>query len=136
MIQQALSAESEGQGSVTLVENAWAALQDGDLEKVLYYTNKCINLYDKRAKLMQAKLEDFPRGGKDEIHRYWALNDVATAYYIQAEGYRKAGSLKKARQVYQRILDEYAYGQCWDPRGWFWKPSEAAENCLNDIVQN
>lgn len=120
---------TEDEGSVTLTQKAWGALEAKDLEKVLLYTNKCVKLYGARAARMQEKLTGYP-SEKGEIHRYWALNDVATAYFIQAEAYRKAGDLEKARAAYRMILDNYSFGQCWDPKGWFWKPADAAADMI------
>ncbi len=71
-----------------------------------------------------------------DIHRYWALNDVATAYFIQGEAYRKKGEAAKAREAFQKIIDEFSYGQCWDPKGWFWKPAEGAANRLNSLEED
>jgi len=116
--------------SETLVGKAWKALGENDLEAVLAFTNKCVELYDGQARKMQASLTDFATGGKDEIFAYWALNDIATGTFIQAEAYRKAGMDDEAMEAYQKLIDDYGYGQCWDVGGWFWKPSEAAKEKL------
>ena len=76
--------------SETLVTKAWKSLEEGDIEAVLAYTNKCIELYADQAKKMQESLTAYPAGGNQEIFGYWALNDVATALFIQGEAYRKA----------------------------------------------
>lgn len=113
--------------STTLITKAWKALSDNDLEAVLAYTNKCSELYANQAKKMQASLTDYPSGSNDEIFAYWALNDVATGYFIQGEAYRKAEMKDEAKAAYQKVIDEYSYGQCWDNGGWFWKPAEASK---------
>ena len=112
--------------SVTLTTKAWKALEAGNLDEVLAYTNKCIELYAKKAKEMQDSLTDYPKGTNDEIFSYWALNDVATCLFIQGEAYRKADMADKAKEAYQKV-NEYSFGQCWDTGGWFWKPAEAAK---------
>src|SRR3989338_7573082 len=76
--------------SVTLATKAWEALEQGDIEAVLAYTNKCIELYGEQARKMQDELDDYPTGDNQKIFSYWALNDVATCLFIQAEAYRKA----------------------------------------------
>ncbi|HQO57773.1 MAG TPA: tetratricopeptide repeat protein [Candidatus Omnitrophota bacterium] len=113
--------------SVTLITNAWQALGENDLEAVLAYTNKCVELYAEQAKKMQASLTAYPTGTNDEIFSYWALNDIATGLFIQGEAYRKAKMTDEAVKAYQTVVDEYTYGQCWDPKGWFWKPAEASK---------
>lgn len=116
--------------SETLTTNAWGALKDGNLEAVLAYTNKCIELYAGQAKKMQSSLEAYPQGSNDKIFSYWALNDVATSLFIQGEAYRKAGKPEEAKAAYKRAADEFTYGQAWDTQGWFWKPAEAAKEKL------
>lgn len=136
MMDKGLDLDFEDYKSVTLVVKAWEALEEGDLEKVLAYTNKCINLYSGEALKMQGSLEDYPKESSEQIFAYWALNDVATAYHIQGEAYRKAGRVEEARRAYQTVVDKFSFGQCWDPRGWFWKPAEAAYNRLNSLIKD
>ncbi|MBN1869672.1 MAG: tetratricopeptide repeat protein [Candidatus Omnitrophica bacterium] len=113
--------------SETLVSKAWGALAEGDLEAVLAYTNKCVELYAEQAQKMQSSLSDYPEGDKDEIFSYWALNDIATSLFIQGEAYRKAQQKQEALEAYKKVASDYSYGQAWDTNGWFWKPVEAAK---------
>jgi tetratricopeptide (TPR) repeat protein len=113
--------------SETLVSKAWSALKAEDLEGVLAYTNKCLELYAEEAQKMQATLDDYPEGENEEIFAYWALNDVATALFIQGEAYRRADMEEEALAVFKKLVEEYTYGQAWDTNGWFWKPAEAAK---------
>jgi len=119
--------------SVTLATKAWDALSKGDIEAVLAYTNKCIALYGEQAKKMQASLTDYPKGTNQEIFSHWALNDVSTCLFIQGEAYRKAKMVDEAKEVFQKIIKEFSYGQCWDTKGWFWKPAEGAKEKLAAI---
>jgi tetratricopeptide (TPR) repeat protein len=116
--------------SVTLTNKAWKALEENNIEAVLAYTNKCISLYGDEAKKMQASLDDYVTGSNQDIFNMWALNDVGTCVYIQAEAYRKADMLEEAKDAYKKLIEEYTYAQCWDPKGWFWKPAEAAKEKL------
>ncbi len=116
--------------SSTLVAKAWDALAKGDIESVLAYTNKCVELYAEPARKMQDSLSDYPAGKNEDIFKMWALNDVATSYYIQAEAYRKANMDDEAAEDYNKVIKEYTYGQIWDIKGWFWKPAEAAKEKL------
>ncbi len=113
--------------SETLATKAWGALKEGDLEGVLAYTNKCIELYADQAKKMQSSLTAYPTGTNDQIFSYWALNDIATSLFIQGEAYRKANKKDEAIAAYKRAVSEFSFGQAWDPQGWFWKPAEAAQ---------
>ena len=116
--------------SETLTGKAWGALNQGDIEAVLAYTNKNLELYGEQAKDMQATLSAYPEGSNDDIFAYWALNDVATSLYIQAEAYRKAEMNDEAKEVYSTLIEDYGYGQAWDSKGWFWKPADAAKEKL------
>jgi len=116
--------------SATLASKGWESLEEGDIEAVLAYTNKCLELYTAKAKEMQESLTEYPTGLEKDIFSYWALNDVATCLYIQGEAYRRADMLDEAKEAYQKIIDEVKFGQCWDVKGWFWKPAEAAQEKL------
>lgn len=116
--------------SETLTTKAWMALKEGDIEAVLAYTNKCVELYAEQAQKMQASLEDYPQGSNDDIFSYWALNDVATSLFIQGEAYRQAGMTDEAKDAFVKVVNDYTYGQSWDPKGWFWKPAEASKEKL------
>lgn len=119
--------------SVTLTTKAWDALSKGDVEAVLAYTNKCIELYGEEAKKMQASLKEYPTGSNQEIFNYWALNDVGTCLYIQGEAYTKANMTEEAKDAYKKLVDNYGFAQSWDTKGWFWKPAEAAKEKLTAI---
>jgi tetratricopeptide (TPR) repeat protein len=79
---------------------------------------------------MQEGLKDYPGGGNDHIFQYWALNDVGTALLILGEACQKAGQYEEAAQAYKELINEYFYAQCWDTKGWFWKPAEVAQKKL------
>ena len=119
--------------SETLTTKAWGALGEGDLEGVLAYTNKCIELYAGEAKKMQNSLTEYQQGANEEIFKLWALNDVATSLFIQGEAYRKAEKKDEALSAYKRVVDEFSFGQAWDPKGWFWKPAEASKEKISMI---
>jgi len=116
--------------SSTLTTKAWAALAQNDIESVLAYTNKCISLYAAQATKMQSGLKDYVTGANDDIFKYWALNDVATSYYIQGEAYRAANMKDESKEAYNKLISDYTFGQSWDTKGWFWKPAEAAKEKL------
>src|SRR5690349_5041109 len=83
--------------SSTLVTKAWEAYNQGDIEGVLAYTNKCMELYAQKAQEMQKSLKNYVTGEKEAIFAQWALNDVSTALFIQGEAYRKANMMEEAK---------------------------------------
>lgn len=116
--------------SSTLTTKSWEALAKNDIEAVLAYTNKCIELYAEEARKMQSELKAYPTGANEEVFKFWALNDVATSYYIQAEAYRKANMKDESKEAFNKIVKDYSFGQTWDAKGWFWKPADAAKEKL------
>ena len=131
-VQQAVAPKAQAYSfgdfrSSTLVTKAWAALEKSDIEAVLAYTNKCIDLYAEQARKMQANLKEYATGSNEDIFKFWALNDVATSYYIQGEAYRKANMKDETKEAFSKLIKDFSFGQCWDTKGWFWKPAEAAK---------
>jgi tetratricopeptide (TPR) repeat protein len=117
--------------SSTLTTKAWGSLNSKDLNGVLAYTNKCLELYAENARVMQAELKDFPAGDDQKIFSLWALNDVATSLYIQGEAYRQAGKIEDAKKAFGRVVAEFSFGQAYDPANKsFWKPVVASKEKL------
>jgi tetratricopeptide (TPR) repeat protein len=117
--------------SVTLTTRAWQALEQGALEEALAYVDKCVELYEKEAQSMQATRTAYAPA--EEAATLWALNDVGTCLFIQGEVRLKQGDRKGARESFARVAKEFGYAQCWDPRGWFWKPADAARQKIVEI---
>ena len=118
--------------SVTLTGKAWAALAEGNHEHVTAYVDKCCELYAAEAAKQQGQLKDFA-SGNEAIHANWALNDVGTCLFIQGESYMQQGKAKQAIESYQKLVDSYGFCQCWDTKGWFWKPAEAAAGKIKEL---
>ena len=122
--------------SEALTKKAWGALASDDLKAVEIYTNKCIDTYGEKAREMQNSLTEYVWESNDAIFSYWALNDVGTCLFIKGEAYRKAEQVDLAKAAYQKLIDDYSFAQCWDPKGWFWKPAEAAMQKMVEIEEN
>ena len=91
-----------------------------------------MNLYRKPANEQQASLSGF--APKEKAFDYWALNDVGTAFFIMGEAYVKKEDSKKALEAYKTLVDKYPHTQCWDTKGWFWKPAVAARGKINKLA--
>lgn len=118
--------------SATLTKKAWEALAAGNDEHVLAFTGKCRELYAAEAKKQQAALTEF--AAADTAHDSWALNDVGTCLFIEGQVREKQGKPKEAIAAYRRLVDELGFCQCWDTKGWFWKPAEAAAGRLKELA--
>ncbi|MBZ0165390.1 MAG: tetratricopeptide repeat protein [Candidatus Omnitrophica bacterium] len=124
--------------SRTLVTKAWQAYAAEDYQTVNALAEKCLDLYAPEAARMQADLKAYPAGSQEDIYKYWALNDVATILFVQGEAYRRTDNAPEAAASYQRIINEFFFGQAWDNKGFFWKPAEAAREkmlILSDLPQ-
>ena len=120
--------------SSTLATKAWQSLAQKDLEGVLAYSNKCVEMYSSNAVTMQAGLKEYPAGDDKKVFSFWALNDIATVLYIQGEAYRQAAKMDEAKKAFNRVVNEFSFGQAWDPaKKIFWKPADAAKDKLSQM---
>ena len=88
-------------------------------------------MYMTQAQKQQKSLTELPKG--DNVHTYWALNDVGTCLFIKGQALEAQGNAKGASAVYQKLMNELKFSQCWDERGWFWRPADAAAGRLKAI---
>ena len=119
------SADFGDHASSTLTRKAWEALADKDYPKVLAYTHKCVELYAQEGKKMNSEMTDFEPS--ETAAQKWALNDVGTCLFIMADAYVALENFPEAVNAYRTLAKDYNYAQCWDPRGWFWRPAENAD---------
>lgn len=120
--------------SSTLTGKAWDALGRADLDAAMIYVDKCILMYEGEAKRMQSSLASFPANEpKEETFKYWALNDVGTCYFIKGEILTRQNNPAAAKASYEKVAQQFTFAQCWDPKGWFWKPGEAAKQKAVEI---
>ena len=115
--------------SSAITTKAWGALEAKNYDDAIAYTGKCIEMFKGQAVAMQKALTAAPTD-KDQTFAQWALNDVGTCYFIQAKAYEGKGKQKEALDDYKFLADNLAYAQCWDSKGWFWKPADAAKDSL------
>ncbi|MBI3996708.1 MAG: tetratricopeptide repeat protein [Candidatus Omnitrophica bacterium] len=118
--------------SQTLTTKAWEVLEKQDYKGVELYTKKCIELYEGDAKKQQASLTEF--APKEKAFDYWALNDIATCYFILGESYLNQKRYQDAKAAFERVVNDFSFAQCWDPKGWFWKVAVASRGRLNKIM--
>jgi len=117
--------------SSAITTKAWQALDSKNYPAVLAYTNKCIDSFKAQAVEMQGKLKE--AAPKDSASQYWALNDVGTCYFIQGKALDDQGDKKGAMAAYKFLTDNLSFAQCWDTKGWFWKPADAARKRLAEL---
>ncbi len=118
--------------SSTLTTKAWNGLNAKDQKAAQLYANKCIETYQKQALEMQKALTE-PTTVKEETEKLWALNDVGTSYFILGQSLEAQGKTKEALAAYKYLTDNLAFAQCWDAKGWFWKPADAAREKVKGL---
>ncbi|MFK8014080.1 MAG: beta-glucanase precursor [Gammaproteobacteria bacterium] len=111
--------------SATLVNKAWTAAKGKDYPELFAYTNRCVELYGDEGRKMNAALTGFEP--EPTAAKLWALNDVGTCLYIMAKAYVELEKYPQAVAAYDRLANDFNYAQCWDPKGWFWRPSDGAK---------
>ena len=111
--------------SETLTGKAWAAYTTKDYAKTKGYAQKCIAMYKVKAVEMPKALTA-PATVKEEVFKSWALNDVGTCYYLLGQSLEAEKKPKEAIAAFKVLADSLAFAQCWDTKGWFWKPADAA----------
>ncbi len=122
------------ENSSDLINKAWEAHGKKDVENTFKYSQQCIDLYKEQASKLQSGLKSLPKN-KDEIESVQVLNDVAIAYFIQAEILMRQGKNDEAKKAFENIEKNYSYAQGWDQRGWYWQVAEASKQSIKKIDQ-
>jgi hypothetical protein len=117
--------------SQTLTTKAWDALGASNHAAVDAYVARCIELYASQAATMQAALTEPAPAATAKEH--WALNDVGTCHFIRAQSKEARGDTKAALADYKAVTEKYAFAQCWDTKGWFWKPADASKAKIKSL---
>lgn len=122
------------QTSSTLTTKAWKAYETNDLAGVKAYTGRCTQLYESTALTQQGALTaPVPTADPALVHANWALNDVGTCYFILGQALEKANQPAEAITAYKFVAEKLAYSKCWDTKGWFWSPADAARSRIKAL---
>ncbi len=117
------------QTSTILTTKAWKAYEANDLAAVKAYTGRCTQLYEAAALTQQGALTGpVSTANVEAVHANWALNDVGTCYFILGQALEKAGQPADAIKAYKVVAEKLAQAKCWDTKGWFWSPADAARS--------
>jgi len=117
--------------SWNLTVSAWEHLAEKDYEGVMAYAEKCLELYEEKAREMAKEMRTFASLGHEDD--YEVVNDAAACHYIMGEAYMKQKKYDEAIKEFNTAIDEYPYAQCWDPKGWFWKVAEVSKKNIEKI---
>ncbi|MCK5707259.1 MAG: tetratricopeptide repeat protein [Candidatus Aureabacteria bacterium] len=112
--------------SNTLTISSWKALSNGNYELAIKQADLCIEKFEGNAIDMHSSLNDFP--DEKNIKSYWSLNDIATCYFIKGRAYFMQDKIEEAKNSFNMIIENFSFSQCWNPQGWYWNISEAAND--------
>jgi hypothetical protein len=124
--------------SEALITVAWGAWDAKNYQEVIIFTQQCIDNFEGEALAQQAALASDPPVGTvpkptaDTIFLNWALNDVATSFYLLGKAQLALGNTLEAKDAFLRVSD-FPGGRAWNPEGFFWSPLEAAQRELANI---
>jgi hypothetical protein len=123
--------------SEDMTSAAWEALDAENWDLAAFQAEATIQEWSSAALYLQKqKMHDVGRlvefsgdpSEKKTIFKYWALNDVAAAYFILGQVQDHNADYAKASRAFQQVVNHYYLAQIWDPKGWFWSPVEAITN--------
>ena len=121
--------------SCVMQVNAWEALNEERYEDALAVTAECTEQFGDYARETHASMSG-PVAAKNELEywtQYGVLTDVAACHFVRAEALMKLDRSEEALADYRVLMEELQYSQLWDPRGWFWKPADAAAERVAEI---
>ena len=128
-----VSRSAELGDSAFWANTAVAQYADGEYEAAVTTVDACFGIWGAKAGQQQKKLHEegtkCPRTGrvsaraKAKIHENYLMNDVSTALWAKARSHHQLGDIEQAKVTYGRCV-YMACGRAWDPKGWFWSPTE------------
>lgn len=119
--------------SAAITGKAWEALSAKNYPTAVAYAKKCVEMYEPQAIAMQKELKEPATGERETISKLWALNDVGTCLFISGQALEKQQKTAEAVAAYQELVAKLPFSQCWDPKGWFWKPAEGAKGRIKAL---
>ncbi len=60
------------------------------------------------------------------------LNETAACMFVLASSHERTAQCKEALEAY-KVLSKLTHARAWDPRGWFWAPSDAALDSIERL---
>ena len=111
---------------------AWKALGQKNWQEVIKQADYADSRWGDRARQLNRELDGYPEG--ESARNFGVLNELATITLLKAQALEKNWEPEAAARVYEQVITDFKYGQCWDKKGWWWKPAETALDALNRIA--
>jgi hypothetical protein len=118
--------------SADFTARMWKAFEAQDYDNALQIIDQCVAQHGATAAKLEAGLTAPPPANeaKDVTAARGPLNDVGVCLLTKGDILLKKGDTAGAKAAYTKVLTDYAYARCWDPKGWFWAPADAAKKKL------
>ena len=137
--------ESRAQSIEVLLKKGWAAHGFQQFEEAIRISSECVDQFGGQARRDQSRLSKSPprhalpvgRISKDspeakEALENGILNDAAACLFILGDSLERTSRCPKAKSTYEDLA-KLTLARVWDPRGWFWVPSDAALDGLERL---
>ncbi len=136
--------ECKGTTSAELNQQAYKAWNENNFEQALACVNEVIQRWSGKADEQQAArqkdnacLSTPDPKNKEQMDSYWtanwAVNDVATSWWIRGEILKQQGNITAAKKSYKTVIDTYSCAFAWEQQGWFWRVADAAQGEYDKI---
>lgn|SRR5215216_537592 len=137
-----------GDTSQKLIKKAWNALDSNkggmdpkNFERALACTKVTIDKYagdadeQQAMRLQNKECKTIPKKDQADTYfaSYWALSDVAAAWFIRGQVFEQQKNCEEAKEAYKIIIAKYNCAYIWDPEGWFWNAAKGAEQALKNL---
>ncbi|MES2705189.1 MAG: hypothetical protein V4726_01170 [Verrucomicrobiota bacterium] len=107
------------------LRRAWELLAAGDQEATVKFVDHSLGTFQAEAQDQARAMTGFAAAGKElEFHK---VNIAGTLHYIRALAFQRAGKRDEWLTALRKVWTEYPFSRAWDPKGWFWKPGQAAK---------
>ena len=113
----------------------WKAFEAQNYDEALKAIDQCVAQHGAYAAKLQNEMKEPPAASepKEVTSNRGPLNDVGTCLLMKGDILLKKGDKVGAKEAYTKLCKEYKYARCWDNKGWFWAPADAAKKKLVEM---
>lgn len=130
--------------NVEMANDAWSALEAGEFRAAIERADLCVVTFESQADEIQNSLHEqnvpVPKphllsteSARAEVFARGPLNDVAACLFIKIAAGIAAGAEEDTICTAYSHLIKLPHALVWDPRGWFWSPSDASTSEIKKV---
>jgi hypothetical protein len=107
------------------LRRAWELLNASQQEEAVRFVDAALEECGKEAQKEALTMRGFAKPGRElEFHK---VNIAGTLGYVRALAFQRSGKRDEWLAALRRVWTDFPFCQAWDPKGWWWKPGEAAK---------